>query len=62
MQTPSEIIHFQPHVPWQPVAIPVEPPVGRYLSFYNSRRPHSSLDRQTPDAVYFNQPPLPVTA
>jgi putative transposase len=23
--------------------------IGRYLIFYNSRRPHSSLDRQTPD-------------
>ena len=23
--------------------------IGRYLSFYNTRRPHSSLDRQTPD-------------
>jgi len=28
--------------------------IGRYLSFYNSRRPHSSLDRQTPDQAYFN--------
>nr|WP_245416679.1 IS3 family transposase [Pseudochrobactrum asaccharolyticum] len=28
--------------------------IGRYLTFYNSRRPHSSLDRQTPDQVYFN--------
>ncbi|MFS2325067.1 IS3 family transposase [Brucella sp. H1_1004] len=28
--------------------------IGRYLNFYNSRRPHSSLDRQTPDQVYFN--------
>jgi putative transposase len=36
--------------------------IGRYLSFYNSRRPHSSLDRQTPDAVYFTEPPLPVAA
>jgi putative transposase len=26
----------------------------RYLGFYNSRRPHSSLDRKTPDQVYFN--------
>ncbi|SCX35651.1 putative transposase OrfB [Agrobacterium rosae] len=26
----------------------------RYLSFYNSRRPHSSLDRETPDQAYFN--------
>ncbi|WP_141682900.1 integrase core domain-containing protein, partial [Agrobacterium tumefaciens] len=23
--------------------------MSRYLTFYNSRRPHSSLDRQTPD-------------
>jgi transposase InsO family protein len=27
----------------------------RYLSFYNSRRPHSSLDGKTPDQAYFNQ-------
>jgi len=31
--------------------------IGRYLAFYNGRRPHSSLDRRTPDQVYFN--PLP---
>ena len=30
--------------------------IGRYLSFYNGRRPHSSLDRKTPDQAYFNQP------
>ena len=29
--------------------------IGRYLGFYNSRRPHSSLDRQTPDQAYFNR-------
>ena len=28
--------------------------IGRYLRFYNTRRPHSSLDRQTPDQAYFN--------
>ncbi|WP_192799347.1 IS3 family transposase [Brucella tritici] len=28
--------------------------IGRYLNFYNTRRPHSSLDRQTPDQAYFN--------
>ena len=28
--------------------------IGRYLTFCNSRRPHSSLDRQTPDQAYFN--------
>ena len=31
--------------------------IGRYLGFYNSRRPHSSLDRKTPGQAYFvNQP------
>jgi len=28
--------------------------IGRYVTFYNGRRPRRSLDRQTPDAVYFN--------
>jgi putative transposase len=28
--------------------------IGKYLTFYNSKRPHSSLDRQTPDQAYFN--------
>jgi len=32
--------------------------IGHYLSFYNAGRPHSSLDRQTPDQVYFNTLPL----
>ena len=37
--------------------------IGRYLTFYNIKRPHSSLDRQTPDQVYFNQlKPIPVAA
>ena len=37
--------------------------IGKYLSFYNKKRPHSSLDRQTPDQVYFNQlQPIPVAA
>ena len=31
--------------------------IGRYLGFYNSRRPHSSLDRKTPDQAYFNHQP-----
>ena len=30
----------------------------RYVSFYNGRRPHTTLDRQTPDAAYFNRLPL----
>jgi putative transposase len=30
----------------------------RYFKFYNQRRPHSSLDGQTPDAVYFNSLPI----
>ena len=32
--------------------------LGRYLTFYNSGRPHSALDRRTPDQAYFNQPLL----
>jgi putative transposase len=31
--------------------------IGRYLGFYNSRRPHSSLDRLTPDQAYFTRLP-----
>ena len=31
--------------------------IGRYFSFYNTRRPHSSLDRQTPDQAYFTRLP-----
>jgi putative transposase len=31
--------------------------IGHYLGFYNSRRPHSSLDRQTPDHAYFTRLP-----
>lgn len=29
--------------------------IGQYLEFYNSNRPHSSLEGQTPDQAYFNQ-------
>jgi putative transposase len=32
--------------------------LGRYLNFYNGRRPHSSLGARTPDAAYFTQAPL----
>ena len=32
--------------------------IGRYLTFYNGRRPHSSLDARTPDQAYFDHAPL----
>ena len=36
--------------------------LGRYVTFYNSRRPHTALDRRTPDAVYFESLPLAAAA
>lgn len=36
--------------------------LGKYLRFYNERRPHSTLDRQTPDQFYFNALSLPKAA
>ena len=36
--------------------------IGRYLAFYNGRRPHSSLDRRTPNQAYFTPQPLRTAA
>jgi putative transposase len=36
--------------------------IGRYLHFYNVRRPHSSLDGMTPDQAYFTPLPLRTAA
>jgi len=36
--------------------------IGRYLDFYNSRRPHSSLDGITPDQAYSTPLPLRLAA
>jgi putative transposase len=36
--------------------------IGRYLNFYNGRRPHSSLDDKTPDQAYFIPLPLRLAA
>jgi putative transposase len=36
--------------------------IGRYLDFYNRRRPHSSLDGTTPDHAYFSPLPLRMAA
>ena len=36
--------------------------IGRYLDFYNRKRPHSSLDARTPDQVYFDHLPQAVAA
>ena len=36
--------------------------IGRYLDFYNQRRPHSSLDGMTPDQAYFTPLPLRLAA
>ncbi len=31
--------------------------IGRYLNFYNGKRPHSSLDARTPDHAYCERLP-----
>jgi putative transposase len=37
--------------------------IGRYLSFYNGKRPHSSLGGKTPDQAYINlATPIPAAA
>ena len=36
--------------------------IGRYLEFYNTRRPHTALDRRTPDQAYFATLPLRMAA
>jgi putative transposase len=36
--------------------------IGRYLDFYNGRRPHSSLDGITPDHAYSTPLPLRLAA
>ena len=36
--------------------------LARYLAFYNERRPHSSLDRRTPDEAYFTSQTIAAAA
>jgi putative transposase len=36
--------------------------IGRYLGFYNGRRPHSSLAAKTPDQAYFDNLPVKMAA
>lgn len=36
--------------------------LARYFNFYNQKRPHSALDRKTPDEAYFPPQPWPKAA
>jgi putative transposase len=37
--------------------------LAKYLTYYNTKRPHTALDGNTPDSAYFNPPqPIPVAA
>ena len=36
--------------------------IGRYLDFYNRKRPHSSLGARTPDQAYFQHQPQAMAA
>ena len=36
--------------------------IAKYFAFYNGRRPHTALDRDTPDAVYFESKSLAAVA
>jgi putative transposase len=36
--------------------------LGRYLAFYNGRRPHSSLGARTPERAYLDHLPQSVAA
>jgi putative transposase len=36
--------------------------IGRYLQFYNTLRPHSALDQQTPDEAYFSSKDIVMAA
>jgi putative transposase len=36
--------------------------IGKYLAFYNTKRPHQALDGKTPDQAYFTPLQLPVAA
>ncbi len=36
--------------------------IATYLEFYNSRRPHSRIDRRTPDDAYFDLSSLKAAA
>jgi putative transposase len=36
--------------------------IGKYLTFYNTKRPHQALDGKTPDQAYFQPLQLPAAA
>ena len=50
-------------VQWYGHRLQARASIGRYLSFYNDKRPHSSLGGKTPDQAYTTVPtPIPAAA
>ena len=59
--TENRLTHKNSDSPYEGVS-DARASIGRYLDFYNGRRPHSGLDGITPDHAYFTPLPLRLAA
>jgi putative transposase len=49
------IKHEEIYLHAYPTVSAAKPGIGRYLEFYDGRRPHTALGERTPDEAYFTQ-------